>query len=196
MRELKNFRSLLCIFCIAAFTSACTDELDQVQPNASLAGTTDQDAKGMGREVTPVAAGITTDAVRHALSRFQNVELAEKAGYVRSGDCVSSALGVMGIHWVKESLRSDPGLHPMHPDMLVYVGDGEGGMRLVAAEYFVWESDWKEAHGADAPYPTMFGQTFIRGTHGIPPHYELHVWLWADNPLGMFSNWNPSISCN
>lgn len=196
MKELKNLRSLLCIS-LAAFTFACSEELDQVQPNALLAEASAQEAvKGMRREVTPVAAGITTDAVRHALSRFQNVELAEKAGYVRSGNCVTNDLGVMGIHWVNDKLRSDPGLNPMLPDMLVYVGDGNGGMRLVAVEYFVWEADWQNVHGADAPYPTMFGQTFIRGTHGIPAHYELHVWLWADNPRGMFANWNPAITCN
>jgi hypothetical protein len=31
---------------------------------------------------------------------------------------------------------------------------------------------------------------------GVPWHWSLHVWIWAHNPSGMFSEWNPSISCS
>ena len=27
------------------------------------------------------------------------------------------------------------------------------------------------------------------------PHYDLHVWLWKGSPSGIFSMWNPSVSC-
>jgi len=26
-------------------------------------------------------------------------------------------------------------------------------------------------------------------------HYDLHVWLWKENPAGMFSPTNPNIRC-
>jgi hypothetical protein len=27
------------------------------------------------------------------------------------------------------------------------------------------------------------------------PHYDLHVWLYRDNPNGMFAQFNPNVSC-
>jgi len=30
-----------------------------------------------------------------------------------------------------------------------------------------------------------------RGVH----HYDLHAWLFKDNPLGMFNPTNPDVSC-
>jgi hypothetical protein len=29
----------------------------------------------------------------------------------------------------------------------------------------------------------------------MPVHYDLHVWLWEDNPSGLFAMFNPSLSC-
>jgi hypothetical protein len=31
---------------------------------------------------------------------------------------------------------------------------------------------------------------------GLPAFYTLHVWAWKDNPLGTFTNWNPTVSCD
>jgi len=31
--------------------------------------------------------------------------------------------------------------------------------------------------------------------YGLPPFYELHAWIWQNNPDGMFKDWNPSGSC-
>lgn len=48
----------------------------------------------------------------------------------------------------------------------------------------------------------LLGQKVPFSTHPFPPltdynvdHYELHVWIWKPNPNGMFSHWNPAISC-
>jgi hypothetical protein len=29
----------------------------------------------------------------------------------------------------------------------------------------------------------------------LPAHYELHVWAWKRNASGIFSDWNPRVSC-
>jgi hypothetical protein len=29
----------------------------------------------------------------------------------------------------------------------------------------------------------------------MPIHYDLHVWVWDHNPSGMFTQWNPTVSC-
>jgi hypothetical protein len=50
------------------------------------------------------------------------------------------------------------------------------------------------------PTPQLFGRTFdgpMPGhVPGMPWHWDLHVWVWANNPSGVFEQWNPAISCN
>ena len=29
----------------------------------------------------------------------------------------------------------------------------------------------------------------------MPPHYDLHVWVWQANPAGIFAPFNPNVSC-
>jgi hypothetical protein len=29
----------------------------------------------------------------------------------------------------------------------------------------------------------------------MPIHYDLHVWVYRDNPAGMFAMWNPLVRC-
>ena len=31
---------------------------------------------------------------------------------------------------------------------------------------------------------------------GMPWHWDLHVWVWANNPSGTFAQWNPALSCD
>lgn len=40
-------------------------------------------------------------------------------------------------------------------------------------------------------------RAFLGSVPGSTPaeHYELHVWLWRNNPLGMFAPYNPKVSC-
>ena len=37
--------------------------------------------------------------------------------------------------------------------------------------------------------------TAIDEAHMFEPHYDLHVWLYRDNPSGMFAQFNPNVSC-
>jgi hypothetical protein len=30
---------------------------------------------------------------------------------------------------------------------------------------------------------------------GMPIHYDLHLWIWAPNPRGMFAQYNPAVRC-
>jgi hypothetical protein len=49
------------------------------------------------------------------------------------------------------------------------------------------------------PAPSVLGQTFDGPMAGhnpsMPWHYDLHVWLWAHNPAGLFAQFNPALSC-
>jgi len=49
---------------------------------------------------------------------------------------------------------------------------------------------------------TIFGQTLAGPMDGHEPimpaslrHYDLHVWLWKDNPRGMFTTTNATLKC-
>ena len=102
----------------------------------------------------------------------------------------------MGIHAINPALMADPAIDPRRPEMLLYIPDKHGKLRLVGVEY------WKRADQVTAgDPPSLFGVTFEGPMPGhgppgaMPVHYDLHVWLWADNPLGLFAQFNPNLAC-
>jgi hypothetical protein len=104
----------------------------------------------------------------------------------------------MGIHFVNGGLVGDAVLDPTTPEALVYQQLPNGKLRLVAAEYIVFQGTWLAAGNTAAP--TLFGQpmNLIRSgnRYGLPPFYEIHAWIWMNNPAGIFKDWNPSGSCS
>ena len=80
------------------------------------------------------------------------------------------------------------------PEALVYQRLPNEKLRLVAVEYIVPFSTW-----AGNAAPSLFGQDFklipSPNRYGIPAFYELHAWVWQNNPSGMFKDWNPNGSC-
>ena len=142
-------------------------------------------------------AGATTysqdlKAVRVATARFHSPEQALRAGYLASPECVASPLGGMGFHYENPALMADPAVDVARPEILLYAPDPDGELELVAVEYF-------GDAGAGAMAPRLYGQTFdgpMAGHHpGMGVHYDLHVWVWQDNPSGTFAQFNPDVSC-
>lgn len=130
-----------------------------------------------------VAANLGTAA-------FQDVELAEAAGYASTMEnlgCFENAgSGGMGLHYLNESLMDDH-LEITAPEALVYELDASGEIAwLVAHEYIVPIEAWTE----DFP-PSLFGLDLHQ--HSTLPLWVLHVWVWKDNPMGMFDDWNPTV---
>ena len=141
------------------------------------------------------SAGLVRD-VRHATQRFQDVNAATAAGYVSAGSCASGPnQGAMGVHYVNEAFIADGALDVQRPEVLVYE-QRDGRMQLVAVEYFVDARQWDSANPAS---PVLGGQLFnYAGAPNrlrLPAHYQLHVWAWKRNPNGVFSDWNPKVSC-
>jgi hypothetical protein len=31
--------------------------------------------------------------------------------------------------------------------------------------------------------------------HNVEPHYNRHVWLYRENPNGVFARYNPTVTC-
>jgi hypothetical protein len=137
--------------------------------------------------------------VRNYTSRYQDINVALADGFQPPDPyvCVAGPEGTMGYHYLRWD-RLDNELDIRKPELLLYVpGDGKGGLRLVGVEYMKPDADQNLSTANDRP--TLFGQPFNgpMGPHepGMPIHYDLHVWIWSDNPNGTFAQWNPSVSC-
>jgi hypothetical protein len=134
--------------------------------------------------------------VRQATKSFRNVSAAESAGYGLFHGCVSGPQeGAMGIHYVKGDLVGDGVIDSSQPEALIYELRN-GRLQLVGVEYVVLAEAWDAAH--ETP-PALMGQVFhyvgAPNRYRIPAFYELHVWAWKENPNGMFTDWNPKVSC-
>ncbi len=166
----------------------------------------------------------TLQQVRAATERFQDVKVALAEGYVRdptdtcdTADMMGkpAALGAMGIHFFRPDLlgisappnpRVDGnGTHTdfSKPAILIYEPQADGSLQLVAVENLVFQKSWHAAGNTKPPsfhgveWDTMQDDpaTEIDEAHMFEPHYDRHVWLYRDNPKGMFAQFNPNVSC-
>src|SRR5512143_624214 len=153
------------------------------------------------------ATGVTDPVVlqqlaqaRRATAKYQDVKVAIAAGYVPTDACDAiPGVGGMGYHYFNPSLGRDSKVDLTTPEILLYESSG-GGLRLVGVEYFVGigAPDAPIPNPAP-PAPVLFGLPFdgpmLGHIPGMPPHYDLHVWVWQPNPKGMFAMWNPKVTC-
>ena len=134
------------------------------------------------------------NALRAVLAPFEHVDTALVAGFERFGDCMSGPQGAQGIHFTHGERIGDTSLDVLRPEVLMYEPRPDGSLRLIGAEYLVFQQAWHDA-GNGAP-PSLLGREFTLNTTLLDePFYALHVWVWQHNPLGLFANWNPLASC-
>lgn len=173
----------------------------------------------------PRAAVTESDlaAVRRATERFRDVRVALAEGYLRdpANLCMTAEmeglprqLGAMGIHYFRPDLLGITGTSPRvsgtgthtdfdRPGVLVYEPQRDGSLQLVAVENLVFAKAWKDAGNAAPPaygeheYYLMVDnpETPADEAHGFEPHYELHLWLYRENPAGPFMPFNTRVSC-
>jgi hypothetical protein len=173
---------------------------------------------------SPGSGEPTLAEVRAATERFRDVNVALAEGYQRDPlDLCETAvdmgqpaeLGAMGIHFARLDLLGvtappDPrvdgnGVHTdfLEPAILIYEPQADGSLELVAVENLVFAKAWTEA-GNDAP-PTFHGVTYdtmiddpatpIDEAHLFEPHHDRHVWIYRENPNGVFAPFNPAVTC-
>lgn len=135
--------------------------------------------------------------IRRATAKYNKLEAALADGYALGSECVSvPGLGAMGHHFVKNSLV-DGEVDPLQPEALLYEPTEDGGFELVGVEYIVVAAPWDAIHSD----PPMLGNKVFddhrpEGSSGPPfPHYQLHAWIWKENPMGMYFPFNPDVSC-
>ena len=181
-------------------------------------------APGISAKAAPGDAEPTLEEVRKATERFRDVNVALAEGYVRDHlDMCDTAemmgkpaeLGAMGIHFARLDLlgvtappnpRVDgDGVHTdfKAPSILIYEPQADGSLELVAVENLVFRKAWHAA-GREAP-PTFRGVTYdtmaddpatpTDEAHLFEPHYDRHVWIYRDNPNGVFAPFNPNVTC-
>ena len=172
----------------------------------------------------PAAVEPDLATVRAATARFQDVRQAIAEGYVRdpmdmcdTADMMGrpAALGAMGIHYFRPDLlgiKGPPsprvngnGTHTdfLRPGILIYEPQKDGSLPLVAVENLVFRLAWHDAGNAEppsfhgVPYDLMQDdpRTKVDEAHMFEPHYDRHVWIFRDNPNGVFAQFNPKVSC-
>jgi hypothetical protein len=169
------------------------------------------------------AADIDLNQLRDVLSKYKDVNVALADGYITPDNhCVSAAgeglppeLGAMGIHYIHPALLEITGTDPrvdgnstytdwMRPSVLIYEPQADGSLELVAVENLVFEAAWNASgkteelvlngrawdHMADDP------ATPGDEAHGFMPHYDQHVWLFRENPMGELMPFNPNVTCD
>lgn len=134
-------------------------------------------------------------AVRNATAKYHDVEKALADGFVPDHVCVAApGLGGMGIHYINFERVMDPSVNLTEPEVLLYAYSGNG-LKLVGVEYMYAI----ESLESPPPSPVLFGREFDGPMEGhgpgMPPHYDLHVWVWSQNPSGVFAMFNPNVSC-
>jgi len=145
------------------------------------------------------------EPLRAALDKYQDPIVAVHDGYFSTVGCIAYpngggegrmpyAPGGMGVHFLNMQLVGAP-IDSLKPQVLIYQPDGDK-LRLVAAEWFV------PVQAAGGRRPTVFGKELEGPMMGHEPlmpdglhHYDLHVWLWKTNPLGMYAPTNPAVTC-
>jgi len=152
----------------------------------------------------PAAVQRQLGAVKAALDKYKDVDVAKADGYAVGSPCemiptskgASWWGGAMGVHFINQALLMKP-LNPLKPPVLTYAPTAGGGFQLLAAEYFKPDADQKLT--TDSDRPSLFGRAFdgpmLGHSPGMPIHYDLHVWLWKTNPVGLFAPWNPTVHC-
>lgn len=127
-------------------------------------------------------------AVKKATARFHSTTQAVRGGYEEDIHCVEAdGLGGMGYHWVNGALV-DPVFDPENPEALLFEKDKNGNNKLIGVEYIVIDIGQEHPHFGDQPFD-------VGGTPIEADHYSLHMWLWKDNPEGMFTPFNPKVVC-
>lgn len=157
-------------------------------PDATSASA--QFAASGARETNSATVQQQLARLRQVTAAFHDIGTAMDAGWsTQITGCMQSDAGGMGFHYGNVALI-DGTVRVEQPELLLYEPEKNGRMRLVAVEYIIPYT----AHArSDAP-PVLFGQQFKRNdTFQL---WGLHAWVWAENPSGMFADWNPRVNCD
>jgi len=165
----------------------------------------------------------TLEEVKAAAEKYKDVNVALSEGYIADPMNICERAedmgrppeeGAMGIHYLRPDLlqitATEPrvdgmGIHTdfLQPAVLLYEPQEDGTLELVAVENLVFAKAWHEAgnegppsfHGIPYDYMVDDPATEIDEAHMFEAHYDRHIWIFRDNPLGVFKPFNPNVTC-
>jgi hypothetical protein len=173
---------------------------------------------------SPRAGEPSLAEVRRVTEKYRDIKVALAEGYIRdpANMCETADMmglpaeqGAMGIHYFRPDMLgitappnprvNGAGTHTdfRKPAILLYEPQADGSLTLVGVENLVFAKAWRDA-GNDAPpsfhgvaYDTMIDNpaTPIDEAHNFEPHHDRHVWLYRENPNGVFAPFNPRVTC-
>jgi hypothetical protein len=140
--------------------------------------------------------------IRAATARYHSLDAAKAAGWstlfsdVNGLTCIQDtgtpSMGGMGFHWINGANIGST--DPTKPAALIYAPGPSGQVRLAGMEYLVPDPT------GTVPQPFIGDQGFMYTPAnnrflGPTAFWSLHVWAWEPSPSGLYSMWNPRISC-
>src|SRR5262245_4642759 len=199
------------------FAAACDQKPNEVAAAPEV-------APAAKAEPAPGPGEPTLDQVRAATEKYKDIKVALAEGYVRDPmDLCETAdmmgkpkeAGAMGVHYVNMANAGVTGPpNPrvdgtgtntdfLKPTVLLYEPQADGSFVLVGVENLAFKKAWETA-GNTKP-PSYYGKEYdfmaddpatpLDEAHMFEPHYDRHVWLYRDNPNGVFTSFNPAVSC-
>jgi len=162
--------------------SACAHAPPAASPSAAPAPFT---VRGQPAEVVE---GVTT--IRAATARFASLDSAVAVGYPHdSPQCYANGTtGAMGYHHVNRGYV-DAQLDLAKPEILLYERHPDGRYTLSAVEFIIPYTRWP----ADSTAPVLLGVHLKR--YDDLRIWSVHMWVWKENPSGLFADWNPRVQC-
>jgi hypothetical protein len=145
---------------------------------------------------------------KHATAKYRDIDVAKADGYFQ----VTQFIPGLGLHLVNLRIPNTT-FDPARPQLLLYQPTAAGGMKLVGVAY-------QFAHTTDTPPAGFAGGSdvwhfhdnlcFLRGGSETIADSEatcraqkgifqaqtawlLHAWVWQRNPLGVFTETNPTV---
>jgi hypothetical protein len=178
-------------FTLGAILLACQDNSGTLAPDGATAA-----------QAAPAFAASTASQIaqlRRLVAPFHDFQKASDAGWSAPiTPCLVDAdlpsqpgTGAMGLHWGNPAFIQDGGVvNLLQPELLLYEPEKNGKLRFVGVEYIVPFTD----RPATGPAPTLLGHAFSQ----VPEFqvWGLHIWVGRHNQSGIFSPWNPKVSCD
>jgi hypothetical protein len=193
----------------AFFVAACsTEEMDDLEAELNLSNERELN-EGIELKKASATQNQILAEIRRATAKYHNLDAADADGYELDPRCVEHTdFGGMGHHAANMSrIIGVDKVIPSEPGVLVYEPMKNGKYKLVAAEFLILAEPWDAMN----PGPPMLGEVEfddhremtvdefgnpVNAKGGPPfPHYQLHVWVWKNNPNGMYAPYNPNVSC-
>ena len=170
-------RRSLTIAMAAALFSACADD-------APLA----PDQAATSPQLTTLPGTKTDGAIatlQRVTARYHDLNVALDDQFVLLHPCENRpGEGPVGIVYVNVARLLDGVIDPGLPDALIYE-PGSPRPKLVAVEFAIPNTGQQP--------PQFLGATFQEEEEfGV---FALHVWVWRNNPDGLFAETNPRVTC-